>query len=137
MHDGRVQLGSAPGRIPSGSGRLRSGPETVADEIDDSGGSSSAEWHEVLSGRSDEVTAVLDEARKCDPSQVGVALDAGLDVVGDLVIDFGEESRECVQGSGINLHVRSHRIEPADDVEALRDRQAPVPMREPTLRSSS
>lgn len=124
MHDGRVQLGSTSGRVPSGSGRLRGGPETVPDEIADGGGSSSAERCEAFSGGGDELAAVFDEAGECDPSQVGVALDAGLDVVGDLDIDLVEESGECVKHSRVNVRVRSQCLESADDVGALSDRES-------------
>lgn len=101
VHDGGMEFGPAPARVWCGIGLSRRGAEAVAGQMDEGAGSDIAERSEALSRGGDELAAVFDEAGECDPSQVGMAFDADLDVVGNLGIDLLEQRGECTKHPGI------------------------------------
>lgn len=93
------------------------------DEVSHGAMCCSAERCEPLSNGRDELAAVFYKAGECDPMQVGVALDTGLDVAHDLGVDLVEQHGEGTKHPEVTVDVRSQCTEPADDVSAVSDRE--------------
>jgi hypothetical protein len=102
-----VEFGPAPGCDRRGSGQLGRGPEAVVDEVRHGAECHSVERCEPLSNGCYELAAVFDEAGECDPTQVGVALDPGLDVASDLGVDLVEQRGECAKHPEVTVDVRA------------------------------
>jgi hypothetical protein len=123
VHDGGVEFGSALGCLPDGNSRLYRVLKMVADEVEQWVGLLPVERPEALSHRGDELSAVLHEAWECDASQVDMAFDAGLDVVGNLAVDLLEKRGKGTKHTEIMVDPWSKCFESADDGGAVSDRQ--------------
>ncbi len=122
-----MQLCPASGGAGLRGRLLGEGPEAGADQFDDGAVVGLRDRDVALCCPEDHLTAVLDESRRPDAGDVGVALDALLDDVGYAGVESVEELVEPVQDSPVEFGAGRDRLEPADGVGAFGDGETPVP----------